>query len=124
MRARMPFTYKAGVAFATLVEEAELLRYDAEDFDVPTAITLWYRLTDAETAAVARFARVLLWLGESEAHGAFVSDLVVPDCLKGWAHLDLEMGVLRRAFGDQLIDDLRYEVTDSGRAEIALGKVA
>lgn len=122
---RMPITYKAGVAFAALVEEAEILRADPEDFDLPTPATLWYMIDANAEAEIVQFCRTLLWLGEDERHTAPVAEVETPTCLLDWAHPDLAMPVLRRAFGAQLLDEpVRYELTDAGRAELALRMAA
>lgn len=101
----MPSTYKTGVAFAALVEEADLLRDNSEDGTLPTPFTLWDHLTADERAVVAHFARTLLWLGESAGHHATLADIVPPACLDDCIALDIEsLDDLRRYFGAQIVD--------------------
>lgn len=101
----MPTTYKTGVAFAALVEEADLLRSDPSDPSLPTPCTLWDYLTADERAAVAQFARTLLWLGTSESHHATLADITPPACLADCIALDIEqLADLRRYFGAQIVD--------------------
>lgn len=116
---RMPTSYLAGAAFAALVEEADILRRDGDDETIPTAMTLWYRLDDREEQQVRAFCRTLLWLGACATHTASVVDVTPPACLGEWIADDIEtLPSLRRSFGAQLVDDIRFGVTDNGRAAL------